>query len=40
MGWRSEIIRQPFAAGLIDPCPSRSVAGYIDDEQLILNSDV
>jgi len=34
------IILQPFAPGFIDPKPSGGVAGYINDEQLILNSHV
>ena len=36
---RSNIFSQPLAPNVIDPDPSRGVAGYIDDEQLIVNSD-
>jgi hypothetical protein len=34
-----DIHLQPRAARLIDPDPSRGVAGYINDQQLVLISD-
>src|ERR1700681_4080947 len=35
----SDIRLQPCAARLVDPDPSRGVAGYINDQQLVLISD-
>jgi hypothetical protein len=32
------IFIQPLAANVIDPDPSRGVAGYINDEQLVIKS--
>jgi hypothetical protein len=35
---RSDIIVQPFAPSAVDLGPSRLVAGYINDEQLIITA--
>lgn len=39
-GWISNIISQPFAPDFIDPDPSSRIAGYVNNEQLVIHSDV
>jgi hypothetical protein len=36
----SDVVLQPGAAGFVNAEPFRCVAGYIDDEQLIVSADM